>query len=402
MKAGWEVRRLGEVCEFRRGLTYAKGDEVDSGGTAVLRAMNIDLETGELDLNDIRYIAPAVDVPKSKMVEAGTLLICTASGSKKHLGKAALIDQPMNFAFGGFMGLLVPSATLLPKYLHWIMRSDAYWEFIDQLSSGTNINNLKFSQLSAFPIPLPPLEEQQRIVAVLDEAFEGLTRARAHAEANLQDARELFDSAIGHIFSRASDWPCPKIAEIGRVFDGPHATPKTVDKGPLFLGISSLVDGRIELAKTRHVTEEDFARWTKRVTPRGGDVVFSYETRLGQVGLIPDGMKCCLGRRMGLIRLNREVIDPEYFVLCYLSPDFQKFLREKTIKGATVDRLSIKDFPDFGFPTPALEVQEVIVDQVRTLRVQLDFLVERAETKLQSLDALRQSLLQKAFAGELT
>ena len=77
--------------------------------------MNIDLTTGELDLNDIRYIAPSVHVPKSKMVEAGTLLICTASGSKKHLGKAALVDQPIDFAFGGFMGLLVPSESILPN-----------------------------------------------------------------------------------------------------------------------------------------------------------------------------------------------------------------------------------------------------------------------------------------------
>ena len=204
MKAGWEVKPLGEICAFQRGLTYSKKDEVDSGGTSVLRATNVNLETGELDLSEIRYIRSEVSVPHSKMVKPGTLLICTASGSKKHLGKTALIDRPMDFAFGGFMGLLKPDESLLPKYLQWLMRSDYYWAFIDGLSDGANINNLKFKQLAEFPIPLPPLEEQRRIVAILDEAFEGLVRARKNAEANLESASELLLSALRDTFKNES------------------------------------------------------------------------------------------------------------------------------------------------------------------------------------------------------
>lgn len=269
-------------------------------------------------------------------------------------------------------------------------------------SAGAVFDSINKASIESLSIPIPPLEEQQRVVEVLDEAFEGLARARAHAEANIQNARELFDSAIDHVFEAASEWPSPEIASIGEVFDGPHATPKTVDEGPLFLGISSLVDGRIELTKTRHVTEEDFEKWTRRVTPRSGDVVFSYETRLGQVGLIPEDMRCCLGRRMGLIRLNPGMIDSEYFVLCYLSPTFQRFLKSKTIQGATVDRLSIKDFPNFPFPTPSQNRQAEIVSQIHAIRDLHDRLLGAAVTKLRDIDDLRQSLLEKAFAGELT
>ena len=268
--------------------------------------------------------------------------------------------------------------------------------------SGMTVPKLNQGRLREIPIPVPPLEAQHQIVAVLNEAFEGLARARAHAEANLRDARELLNGAIRSLFRGSSDWPSLKISEIGEVFDGPHATPKTVDEGPLFLGISSLVDGRIELDKTRHVTEKDFATWTRRVTPQARDVVFSYETRLGQVGLIPEGMKCCLGRRMGLVRLNTRLVNPEYFVLCYLSPLFQDFLKDKTIKGATVDRLSIKDFPQFPFPVPPMEIQDALVEKILGIRSMCDSLIESVDAKLQDTEALRQSLLQKAFTGELT
>lgn len=259
-----------------------------------------------------------------------------------------------------------------------------------------------YRHISKLEVPLPPLEEQKRIVAVLDQAFAALDRACALAEANLADAEELFPSVIAEIFSASESWRTCPISDVGAVFDGPHATPKTVDDGPLFLGISSLLDGRIALEKTRHVTEEDFIKWTRRVTPRAGDVVFSYETRLGQVGLIPEGMRCCLGRRMGLVRLNTSIVLPEYFVAYYLSPYFQNFLRDKTVLGATVDRISIKEFPSFPILIPSREKQAEIVSLIENVRKMHDAAVAMVSEKVRDLADLRQSLLQKAFAGELT
>ncbi|PCH69321.1 MAG: hypothetical protein COC12_09335 [Rhodobacteraceae bacterium] len=259
-----------------------------------------------------------------------------------------------------------------------------------------------FRHMRSLSVPIPPLEEQKRIVAVLDAAFEGLTRAKENAEANLQNARELFESATDAVFSTSGNWTQVPIGDFGEVFDGPHATPKTVDSGPLFLGISSLVDGRIELTKTRHVTDEDYATWTRRVEPREDDVVFAYETRLGQIGLIPPDLKCCLGRRMGLVRLDQSKVRPDFFVLCYLSPHFQRFIADKTVKGATVDRISVKDFPNFPFPLPDIKSQGLIVEQLHAIRHEHDKLLISCKNKLKDIADLRQSLLQKAFAGELT
>lgn len=284
------------------------------------------------------------------------------------------------------------------EWLIYYLNATDLTEFV----SGMTVPKLNQGRLREIPIPTPPVEEQKRIVAVLDQAFAALDRARALAKANLADAEELFPSVIAEIFSASENWRTCTISDVGAVFDGPHATPKTVDDGPLFLGISSLLDGRIALEKTRHVTEEDFIKWTRRVTPRAGDVVFSYETRLGQVGLIPEGMRCCLGRRMGLVRLNTSIVLPEYFIAYYLSPYFQSFLRDKTVLGATVDRISIKEFPSFPILIPSREKQTEIVSLIENVRKMHDAAVAMVDEKVRDLADLRQSLLQKAFAGELT
>ena len=176
------VLPMGDVCDFSRGLTYKKSDEVSESNNAVLRANNITLETGKINFDEIKYISDDIKIPESKKVKKGSLLICTASGSKKHLGKIGLIDSDIDFAYGGFMGMLTPKNNVDSKYLYWVTQSKAYFDFIQRLTDGANINNLKFSQLTNFPVPMHALEEQKRIVAILDQAFADIEQARAKTE----------------------------------------------------------------------------------------------------------------------------------------------------------------------------------------------------------------------------
>jgi len=116
------------------------------------------------------------------------------------------------------------------------------------------------------------------------------------------------------------------IGRVAEVYDGPHATPKKIKQGPYFLSISSLENGTLDLSKSVHLSEQDFVKWTKRVTPKEGDVLFSYETRLGDAALMPPSVKACLGRRMGLLRPDTEKVIPEYLLYAYLAPAFQGVL----------------------------------------------------------------------------
>jgi type I restriction enzyme S subunit len=188
-------------------------------------------------------------------------------------------------------------------------------------------------------------------------------------------------------------WPEVKIGDVAAVFDGPHATPVTVDFGPIFLGIGALQNGRINLAETRHVTPSDFIIWTRRVKPCAGDIVFSYETRLGEAAVIPDGLECCLGRRMGLVRPDRTKLDPRFFLYYYISPKFQEFIRSRTISGATVDRIALKEFPNFPVFLPPLGQQVAI----GSLLGALDDKIELNKRMNETLEAMARAIFRDWF-----
>jgi len=155
--------------------------------------------------------------------------------------------------------------------------------------------------------------------------------------------------------------------QLGTLFDGPHATPRRIGEGPYFLNIASLKAGRLDLSESDHVSTEEFAQWTRRGTPQENDLLFSYETRLGEAALMPGGIDACLGRRMALLRPNRDVVDPRFLLYYYLSPTFQAALQERAIHGATVDRIGLATMPSWPVQIPALPTQRAIAQVLGAL-----------------------------------
>lgn len=199
------------------------------------------------------------------------------------------------------------------------------------------------------------------VIAAMKDAFDESSLTFAVDIVDWAAAKESFREIIrrdqilvkpAEPLASRDDWHELTIGDVADVFDGPHATPPKVDAGPIFLGISNLVNGRLDLSEVEHISLEDYERWTKRVTPRADDVVFSYETRLGEAALIPEGLKCCLGRRMGLLRAKPDRIDPRFLLYAFLGPDFQNTIRSRTIHGSTVDRIPLVDFPRFPIRIP--------------------------------------------------
>ena len=150
--------------------------------------------------------------------------------------------------------------------------------------------------------------------------------------------------------------------DLGQTFDGPHATPTRRASGPYFLNIASLKSGRLDLSESDHVSDADFAQWTKRVAPRPDDLLFSYETRLGEAALMPDGVVGCLGRRMALLRPDISVVDPRFLLYFFLSPGFQKLIAERAVHGATVDRIPLSNMGSWPVELPSMSVQRGIAE----------------------------------------
>jgi type I restriction enzyme S subunit len=190
-----------------------------------------------------------------------------------------------------------------------------------------------------------------------------------------------------------SEWKETTIGEVSVVFDGPHATPAKVSGGPVFLGIPCLSRGRLDLTKAEHLSEHDFKRWTRRVEPAAGDVVFSYETRLGEAALIPPGLRCCLGRRMALIRPASAKIDSRFLLYYYLSSEFQDLIRSRTVSGSTVDRILLEEFPKFPIRVPDLATQK----EIASLLSALDDKIELNRRMNQTLESMARAIFRSWF-----
>lgn len=191
-----------------------------------------------------------------------------------------------------------------------------------------------------------------------------------------------------------SGWHTVPLGDLAEIFDGPHATPPKTDEGPVFLGISSLGGGRVILSDLDHLSESDYLRWTKRVEPCAGDVVFSYETRLGEAAAIPAGLRCCLGRRMGLLRPRPGAVDHRFLLYAYLGPEFQETLRERTIHGSTVDRIPLTALPDFPITVPQdIREQRAIAHILGTLDDRIELNRRMSET----LEAMARALFKSWF-----
>ena len=381
MKKGWEIKKLGEVCEFQRGLTYSKKDEVEFSENIVLRSNNVDLETNRLDFSDLKYINKNVEIPENKKVIKGSLLICTANGSKIHLGKVALIDKEYDYAFGGFMGLITPQKTIKSKFLYYLMISEAYKEFIGKLSDGANINNLKFGDLEKFEIPLPPLPEQHRIVSILDECFTAIDKAKANAEQNLKNAKELFESYLQEIFEN-KDWGKEKIENVCvELFAGGDApknnfSEESNEKNKIPIYANAVKDRGL-------YGYTDFARVTKpsvTISARGSGTGHT-ELRMGNY--------------LPIVRLIVCIPNTKKITLEFLkfSIDNLDIMRS----GSAIPQLTVPMIKGYSIPLPSLKEQQIIVRQLDALRTETQKLESIYQKKIANLDELKKSILAKAF-----
>lgn len=190
-------------------------------------------------------------------------------------------------------------------------------------------------------------------------------------------------------------WEKAKIVEICcGIYDGPHATPPVSEDGAIFLGISNITpDGHLDLSDPKYISENDLPKWTKRVTPQAGDIVFSYEATLNLYAMIPEGFRGCLGRRMALIRPDEEKVLGRYLYYYFFSDEWRATIAENTVIGATVDRIPLIRFPDFPVSFPSLEKQKAIADTLSAY----DDLIENNQKQIKLLEETAQRLYKEWF-----
>ncbi|MGK5091903.1 restriction endonuclease subunit S [Deltaproteobacteria bacterium TL4] len=193
-----------------------------------------------------------------------------------------------------------------------------------------------------------------------------------------------------------NEWKECKLGDVAEIFDGPHATPAKTTRGVIFLSISNLTKGKIDTSSFEYLSEDDYKKWTRRVEPKENDILFSYETRLGEASIVPKGFRCCLGRRMGLLRIKFDHVEPKFLLYYYLGPQFQTIIRERTVFGTTVDRIPLIDMPRFPIFLPPLPEQRAIASVLSSLDDKIDLLHRQNKT----LEAMAETLFRQWFVEE--
>lgn len=272
--------------------------------------------------------------------------------------------------------------------------------------SGMTVPKLNQGRLLEIPIPLPPLEEQERIVAILDEALEGLDRARANAEANLQNARELFESALGAGLAReAIGWRTAELKDLveadctlsygivqpGEEYAGGLPIIRPTDLGEREIGLSGLK--RIDPA---------FASGYARTSLKGRDILLCVRGSTGVVAMASEELAGAnVTRGIVPIRFNPKILKQRLGYFQFLSGPVQSQIRAGTY-GAALMQINIRDLRLIKMLVPPLDQQDTVLERLEDFSEQIDRTVLHYQLKLQKIIELRQSLMHKAFAGELT
>lgn len=294
---------------------------------------------------------------------------------------------------------MVPGDHLDPLYLYHFLSANT--EALNSLGTGTTFKELASSALKGFPIPLPPLDEQQRIVAILDEAFEGLDRARANAGANLQSARELFESALYSAFADENGrWEAKPLSELGSIQTG--STPKTSDAGNKGNYLPFIKPGDFETDGSLVYDNEGLSQrgaGLSRIVPAGSALMVCIGATIGKAGFTDRPV--ATNQQINAISPITDILG-KYLYYQMLTPGFQASVMYRSGQ-ATLPIINKSKWSTLTVRLPLeREQQSRIVEKLATLRGQLDELKAAYDEKTQDMDDLRQSLLQKAFAGELT
>ncbi len=403
MKAGWQKSTLGDVLDVLRNGVNCKQDK--SGiGEKISRIESI--SGAWFDIDKVGYAELSEKDKPRYILKRGDILFSHIN-SPVHVGKTAIFDSDEPVYHGVNLLLMRPKELVTSDYLDHALKylfQCGYWRGVCKQSvNQASVNQQDISKVEInFPKSIP---EQQRIVGILDEAFDGIATAKANAEKNLRNARALFESHLQSVFAqRGEGWvgmkkPLADLCEL--IVDCEHKTAPTQEEGFPSIRTPNIGKGKLQLDGVYRVSEETYRDWTRRAEPKAGDLIFAREAPAGNVGVIPENLKVCLGQRTVLIRPKRDVFESEFLALILLQPCMQqKFLDHS--RGATVQHVNMKDIRALNVgKIPPLTVQRDIVSAIDSASVECERLESIYQQKLAALDALKKSLLDQAFTGQL-
>ena len=381
--------KLKDVCEFTRGLTYSKKDEVSHSSNIVLRATNIKLKDNKLNLDELKYIRDDINIKEEKILKKGDILICTASGSKSHLGKVALIDKNIKMAFGGFMGVLRTSEKCLPQFLYTILTSQKFKNKLMSNTDGININNLKFSQIENFEFELPSISEQQQIVSNINVAFTEIDVINLHTARAITNTKKIFEKSLETLFNNKTykEYELGSICEFSGGSQPPksHFEYKSTKSNIRFIQIRDYKNNKYTVYIPREKTKK-FCKTTDVMIGRYGPPLFQ----------ILRGIEGAYNVALMKAIPKKEVTN-DYLFYFLKNKKIQDYVIKKSLRAAGQSGVNKATLEPYKINLPPITEQNKLVNKIKEIEKQSNILLSLYEKKLENIFKLKLSYLQNTF-----
>lgn len=321
-------------------------------------------------------------------------------------GSVAVVDDSLAGCHGSneFPMFAPIEGRLDPRWMHWVTKTKDFWAQCDQKSQGTSgQNRIKPEHFLDVEIPLPPLNEQHRVVARIEDLAEKVEEARGLRSSTLDELAALRSTQLRKVFEslRAATVPIEMVC--GAIIDNLHSNPIYAEGGTVPCIRSSDVGfGVLDLANARRTDEAEYRRRTVRGEPQIDDIVLVREGGgTGKCALVLSGHRFSLGQRVMMLRPDQDKVLPKFFLYQLLSPTIQEDHVQPLSKGSASPHLNIGSLRQFPFLLPSVGEQAQIVESLDALQAKLDAVKALQAETAAELDAMLPAILDKAFKGEL-
>jgi type I restriction enzyme S subunit len=404
MMDGWEINKLKEVCTKITDGSHNPPKGLESSNYIMLSSKNV--------LNDIihyqkpRYLSKEDFLQENKRTQVSyDDVLLTIVGT---IGRVAVVPKEhRNFTLQRSVAVLkTDKEKIYSRFLMFSLQN--ILDYLTSESRGVAQKGIYLKQLRELEIPIPPIQEQKQIVAILDQAFTAIDQAKANIEKNIVNAKELFQSKLNAIFSQRGDgWEENSIDEISTVVNGYSFKSKDFSVDNKIKSIKITNVGIMEFVEdSSNNLPMSFLQEYSKVQVHEGDLVLAL-TRT----IISDGLKVArvpesyhnslLNQRVAAIVPNLSLVNSDYLYY-YFSSDIVYNYVLSNVNTLMQPNLSIKDLKRMTIPITSLEGQRRISIQIEGLSEKTNFLISNYEVKLNNIEELKKSILQKAFSGELT
>lgn len=401
MKKGWPTKTLGEVCQIKPPKSEAR-DKVSASSLVSFLPME--------DMGiDAKFVQATQTKPLSAVVGSytyfadGDVLLAKITPCFEN-GKLGIADGLKNgIGFGSSEYFVFrPDATVSKEWLYYFLSRETFRvEGAARMTGAVGHKRVSKEFIEEYPIPVPPLAEQQRIVGLLDEAFEGLATAKANAEKNLQNARALFESHLQSVFTqRGPGWVEKRLADLSRINYGYTESASAEKVGPHFLRITDIQDNGVDWDTVPYcpIDASDLPKYKLA----DGDIVFARTgATTGKSYLVSNPPESVFASYLIRVQLSDKELLPQFVNLFFQTHSYWDTIRAG-VSGSAQGGFNATKLGELVIPFPKSSKEQMsVVAKLDKLTAETQRLARLYERKHTALSALKKSLLHQAFTGIL-